>query len=124
MGTRISTLVGAAVVVFGIATGAAAQSGPVHRGVVHDHRGTPLPGVVVTIAHPGQNAVRVVLTDLRGEYSVPELEHRTRYDIQVSHPEFRKTRLRAAPGDRITVTLKPRRSCWIARRQGSRGEPR
>lgn len=124
MGARIRRLIGAAVVVFGTATGAAAQDAPAHRGIVHDHTGTPLPGVVLTIVHPDETAVRVVVTDLLGAYAVGDLERGTRYTIHVSHPEFRKTRLRAAPGDRVSVTLKPRRACWIARRQGPRGEPR
>jgi hypothetical protein len=116
MGTRIRALLGAAAVVFGLATGAAAQSGPL-RGVVHDHTGTPMPGAVVTIAHPQQTAVRVVLTDLRGEYAVGELERGTRYKVDISHPEFRKVRLQASAGERVHVTLKPRRSCRSASRQ-------
>ena len=73
--------------------------------------GHPVPGVVVTIEHPQQTAVRVVVTDLRGAYAVDELESGTRYTVRVSHPHFRKARLEAAAGDRISVRLKPRRSC-------------
>ena len=109
MGTRIRSLFAAAAVVFGFATGAAAQSAPL-RGMVHDHTGTPMAGVVVTVEHPQQTAVRVVLTDLRGQYAVDELERGTRYNVHVSHPKFRKARLKASAGDEVTVKLKPRRS--------------
>jgi hypothetical protein len=110
MGTRIRSLFAAAAVVFGFAPGAAAQPDPI-RGVVHDHMGTPMPGVVVTVEHPQQTAVRVVLTDLQGQYAVGQLERGTRYTVHVSHPKFRKARVKAAAGERINVKLKPRRSC-------------
>jgi hypothetical protein len=110
MGTRIRSLFTAAAVVFGSATGAAAQPDPL-RGVVHDHTGTPVPGVVVTVEHPQQTAIRVVLTDLQGQYAVRELERGTRYNIHVSHPKFRQARVKASAGDRVNVKLKPRRSC-------------
>jgi hypothetical protein len=118
MSARIRSLAMAAAVVFGIATGAAAQSNPI-QGVVHDATGTPVPGVVVTISHPQQATVRVVLTDLQGRYVVNELDPRTQYDVQVSHPKFRKTRVKAGAGDEINVTLKPRRSCRPAARQAA-----
>jgi hypothetical protein len=110
MGTRIRSLVVAAAVVFGFATGTAAQSDPL-RGVVHDHTGTPVSGVVVTVEHPQRTVVRVVLTDLQGAYAVSELERGTRYNVHVSHPKFRRTRLKAAAGEQVNVRLKPRRSC-------------
>ena len=110
MGTRIRGFVGAAAVVFGFTTGAAAQSMTVHTGIVRDHTGVPVAGVVVTVQHPQETAVRVVVTDLRGKYEVPELERGIRYTVQVSHPEFRKTRVQASAGDHVTVQLKPRRS--------------
>ena len=122
MGTRIRTLFGAAAVVFGLATvttGAAAQSNPVHKGVIQDHTGAPMPGVVVTVEHPQQEVVRVVLTDLHGEYAVGELEPGVRYKVHVSHPEFRKTRLHASAGDKVIVKLKPRRSSRSAAQQAS-----
>jgi hypothetical protein len=114
MSTRIRRLIAAAAVVFGFATGAAAQSTAFHRGVVQDHRGAPVPGVVVTVQHPQDTAVRVVLTNLHGEYEVGDLEHGVRYRLQVSHPEFRKTRLQASADDHVIVRLKPRRPCRSA----------
>jgi len=109
MGTRIRSLLAAAAVVFGFATGAAAQPDPL-RGVVHDHTDTPMPGVVVTVLHPQQAAIRVVVTDLKGQYAVDQLERGTRYTLHVSHPKFRKARLEAVAGDEVNVKLKPRRS--------------
>ena len=121
MGTRIARLFGAAIVVFGFATGAAAQSDPIHRGVVYDHTDVPMPGVVVTIHHPQQQAVRVVLTDQWGEYAVADLERGTRYTVSLSHPLFRPARVQAAAGDHINVKLKPRRSLRLVA-QGAHGE--
>lgn len=109
MGTRIRRLFMAAAVVFGFATGAAAQSDPVHRGVVHDHTGAPMPGAVVTIQHPQRTAVRVALTDEWGEYVVGALQPGVRYKVHVSHPKFRETRLQASAGEQVIVKLKPRR---------------
>ena len=123
MGARIRSLVGAAAVVFGCATGAAAQSAPL-RGRVHDHTGTPMAGVVVTVEHPQQTAVRVVLTDLRGQYAVDELERGTQYNVRISHPEFRKARLKASAGDEVTVKLQPRRSCERGVKQAAIVAPR
>jgi hypothetical protein len=108
MSTRIRGLLTAAAVVF--ATTAAAQSAPL-QGVVRDESGRPVPGVVVTVEHPEETAVRVVLTDLNGRYAVRELERGTRYRVEASHPSFRKARVAAEPGRGVIVTLKPRRSC-------------
>lgn len=123
MGTRIRGAFAAAAVVFGFATSAAAQPAPL-QGVVQDHAGKPLPGAVVTIEHPEQTAVRVVLTDLQGSYAVDELEHGTRYTLRVSHPKFRKARLKASPGERVNVTLKPRRLCRHEARTAAHVLPR
>ena len=123
MSTRIRGIFAAAAVVFAISTSAAAQPRPL-EGVVHDHMGHPVPGVVVTIEHPQQTAVRVVVTDLRGTYAVSELDSGTRYTVRVSHPHFRKVRLNAVPGDRINVRLKPRRLCRPEAQQASNALPR
>src|SRR5688572_23723447 len=109
MGTRIRRLFAGAVVVFGFAATAAAQPAPL-QGIVQDHAGNPLPGVVVTIAHPQETVVRVVVTDLQGGYAVDQLERGTQYRVRISHPDFRKARLKVWAGDRITVRLNPRRS--------------
>ena len=122
MGTRIARLFQVAIVVFGFATTATAQSDPLHRGVVHDQTGTPMPGVVVTIQHPQQEVVRVVLTDQWGEYAVGDLERGTRYTIRLTHPRFRPEKVQAAAGDHINVTLKPRRRYRSAVRQASNVE--
>ena len=108
MAARFRRILAAAVVILGSATNAAAQPAPV-RGVVQDSTGNPVPGVVVTVEHPQQTAVRVALTDLQGAYEVRELQRGTRYRIEISHPEFRKATLRAEPGERVDVKLKPRR---------------
>ena len=118
MGTRIRSLFAAAAMVFGFAAGVAAQSDPVHRGIVHDHTGAPMSGAVVIIQHPQQTAVRVALTDEWGEYAVSGLEHGVRYKLQVSHPRYRKTQLQASAGDHVIVKLKPRR-----RSSGSAAQP-
>jgi len=119
MGIRIRTLLAVAAVVFGFGTTAAAQSNGVLRGLVRDQTGMPMPGVVVTLEHPQEEAVRVVLTDLRGEYKVPDLDRGTRYNVLVSHPQFHKTRLQAEADDRITVRLKPKRACHVTRKTES-----
>ena len=118
MAARYCTVAAVAALVLGFATGAAAQSGPPHRGVVRDHSGNPVPGVVVTLQHPEETAIRVVLTDLRGRYEVSALERGVRYDVQMSHPAFRKARVKASAGDRVSVNLKPR-SCRRAAQQAS-----
>jgi hypothetical protein len=118
MGTRIRSTLLAAAVVFGLAMHAAAQPAPL-QGEVRDQTGQPLPGVVVTVEHPEETAVRVVLTDLHGQYTVRGLDRSTRYDVEVSHPRFRKTRLEAAGGERVSVRLKPRRSCRSGGEQAS-----
>lgn len=119
MGTRIRALLAVAAVVFGFGAAAEAQSNGPLRGLVRDHTGLPLPGVVVTVEHPQREAVRVVLTDLRGEYEVTNLDRGTRYSVLVSHPQFRKARLEAEADDRITVRMKPKRRCRSGRRPDS-----
>lgn len=114
MGNRIRTPLAIAALVFGFGTGAAAQSNGVLRGLIRDQTGKPVPGVVVTVEHPRQAAVRVALTDLRGEYAVPGLDRGTVYKVEVSHPQFRKKQLQAEADDRVTVRIKPRRNCRIS----------
>jgi hypothetical protein len=104
------TLLATAAVVLGLATGTQAQTGPIHRGIIYDHTGTPMPGAVVTITHPQDSVVRVVITDQWGEYVVRALDPRARYDVEVSHPHFRRARLRVVPAGYVNVTLKPRKS--------------
>jgi len=104
-------LVAAAAVILALSATAAAQSAPL-RGVVQDHRGNPVVGAVITVEHPQEKtAVRVAVTNLSGEYAVDRLERITPYVVRVSHPEFQKARATSYAGDRLTVRLKPRRSC-------------
>ena len=111
MEARIRTLLAAAVVVFGLATAVSSQPDAVLTGVVHDHTGAPAVGAVVTIAHPEQKQVRVVATNLYGEYAVAGLDRHTIYEVHVSHPQFRKARLQARADGHLRVQLKPRRGC-------------
>jgi hypothetical protein len=124
MGTKVRRLIAAAIVVFGLVSGAAAQPGPVHHGVVHDASGRPLPGAVVVFEHPEQTEVRVAVTGRWGEYTVRGLESGTRYDVIVSHPGFHKARLQASIGDHINVQLRPRSSYSNAGLRASGGGPR
>jgi hypothetical protein len=109
MGTHIRGLLFALMLVAG-AEGAAAQDSASIRGVVRDHTGTPLPGAVITLAHPDEAQVRVVITDLEGEYRVDGLEAATEYRLEISHPQFRKRELRIRPGTAAgeTIRLDPR----------------
>lgn len=119
MGNKVALLFAAGLFIFGNATTGAAQPEAVLRGTVQDPRGTPTPGVVVTVEEPQASFVRVALTDLRGEYRIEGLDGETEYLVRARHPQFRETRLkaRAAAHDApLTVTLKPRRSCLISRR--------
>jgi hypothetical protein len=124
MGTKVRRLIAAAIVVFGLVSGVAAQPGPVHHGVVHDPNGRPLPGAVVVFEHPEQTQVRVAVTDRWGEYTVRGLESGTRYSVIVSHPGFHKARLQASGRDHINVQLRPRSSYSNAGFRASAGGPR
>lgn len=106
----------AAFVLLGLSATASAQSDPLHRGVVYDDRGAPMPGVVVVLEHPRERGVRVAVTDHWGEYAVDHLDRGTRYVVHFTHPAFRTARLQASAGDHINVTLKPKRPPEDARR--------
>ena len=115
MGTSIRQVLVAAVIVLAPAA-AAAQDGAVLSGVVYDPSGTPTPGVVVTVTHPERNAVRVVVTNLQGEYRLEGLEEGTEYRVEVSHPKFRKLRVTipVVRGQTPVVTrLNPRKNCVL-----------
>jgi hypothetical protein len=109
MKARIRTLLAAAAVVFGFATHSQGQTGPIHRGIIYDHTGAPMPGAVVTFSHPQDSAVRVAVTDQWGEYAVRALDPRTRYVVEISHPAYRTARMQTSPASYINVRLKPRR---------------
>ena len=114
---RMRNLAGAVLLGLVTAPVAAAQTGAVLSGVVHDRAGNPVPGVVVTIVDPEKLGTRVVLTDQSGVYFVDRLHYGTAYAVDVSHPRFRKSRLKAVANEGeipVHVTLDPRRT-WLAR---------
>jgi hypothetical protein len=114
MGTMLSRIATAAILLLGSAATADAQYGAAIRGVIRDVAGRPTAGAVVTLSHPGARLVRVAVTDLRGEYAIHGLEPGAEYVVQVTHPNFRKERVQArayAASQHVTpVRLKPRRA--------------
>lgn len=116
MANRIRKLVGAALLVLVIVPPAAAQTGAVLSGVVHDRAGNPVPGVVLTIVDPAKPEARVVVSDQRGAYFVDHLNYGTPYAVDVSHPRFRKSRVRATANEGeipVDITLHPRRTALV-----------
>jgi hypothetical protein len=112
MVSRIRNLIVAGLLVLGSVPAAAAQTGGVLTGVVHDGAGNPVPGVVLTIVDPAQPGARVVVTDQHGVYFIDRLDYGTAYDVEVSHPRFRKSRLQASANEGetgIQIALYPRR---------------
>ena len=113
MAGRIRALVAAAAVILGFGSASAAQTGGVLSGVVHDRTGNPVPGVVLTVLDPAKPEPRVVITDQRGSYSVDRLHSGTEYAVSVSHPRFRKSRVRARANEGeapVHITVHPRRN--------------
>ncbi len=114
MRTIIGRIASAVVLVLGLAVTADAQYAAAVRGVIHDAKGRPAPGVVVTLSHPTTPVIRVALTDLRGEYVIRGLEPGVEYVVQVTHPNYRKERLEArayaAVQEPTRVQLTPRRT--------------
>lgn len=110
MPSRIQKLLGAALLVLGIAPAATAQTGGVLSGVVRDRAGNPVPGVVLTIVEDGKVATRTVVTDQRGVYFVDRLDYGAPYLLDVSHPRFRKSHVQASANEGETpvhITLAP-----------------
>jgi hypothetical protein len=95
MSSRASTLVATAVLVLAFSSAAAAQMGAVLSGVVHDRTGEPVSGVVLTIVDPVNGDARVAISDTRGMYFIDRLHYGVPYALDVSHPRFRKSRVRA-----------------------------
>ena len=113
MARRIRNLVVAGVLMLAIVPAAAAQTGGVLTGIVHDRTGKPVPGVVLTIVDPEEQAVRVVVTDQRGVYFVDRLHYGRAYAVDVSHRRFRESRLQASANEGelpLDIALEPRRS--------------
>jgi hypothetical protein len=114
MRTMMIKVASAAILVLGLAGTADAQYSAAVRGVIHDAKGRPAPGVVVTLSHPTPPVIRVAVTDLRGEYVIRGLEPGVEYVVHVTHPNYRKERLAArayaAVQEPTRVQLKPRRT--------------
>jgi len=99
MSSRALTLVTTAVLVLAFSSVAAAQTGAVLSGVVHDRAGEPVSGVVLTIVDPIKGDTRVGISDSRGMYFVDRLHYGVQYAVDVSHPRFRKSRVRAGANE-------------------------
>jgi hypothetical protein len=114
MRTMILRIASAVILVLGLAVTAGAQYSAAVRGVIHDGKGRPAPGVVVTLSHPTGRIIRVAVTDLRGQYVIGGLEPGVEYEVHLTHPNYRKERLEtrayAAVQEPTRVQLKPRRT--------------
>ena len=114
MRAMLVRIASAVVLVLGLAVTADAQYSAAVRGVVHDAKGRPAQGVVVTLSHPTTPLIRVAVTDLRGQYVIKGLEPGVEYIVHVTHPNFRKERLEtrayAAVHEPARVRLKARRT--------------
>lgn len=113
---RMLTLVATAVLVLAFSSAAAAQTGAVLSGVVHDRAGEPVSGVVLTIVDPVKGETRVAISDSRGMYSVDRLHYGTQYAVDVSHPRFRESRVWASANEgdtAVDIALVPPRSRFV-----------
>jgi hypothetical protein len=95
----VLTLVATTVLVLAFSSAAAAQMGAVLSGVVHDRAGQPVSGVVLTIVDPVKGDTRLAISDSGGMYFVDHLHYGVRYAVDVSHPRFRKSRVRATANE-------------------------
>ena len=93
--SRALTVVATAVLVLALSFSSAAQTGAVLSGVVHDRAGEPVSGVVLTIVDPVKGDTRVAISDSRGMYFVDRLHYEVQYAVDVIHPRFRRSRVRA-----------------------------
>jgi len=112
MAVALRNLIVATLLVLTFVPVAAAQTGAVLTGVVHDEHGNPVPGAVLTLVDSTQNGTRVVVTDSRGAYLVDRLTYGRAYDLGVSHPQFRTSRLSASANEgdvAVNVAMHPRR---------------
>ena len=111
----ILTLIATAMLVLAFSSLAAAQTGAVLSGVVHDRAGEPVPGVVLTIVDPVKGDTRVAISDSRGMYVVDRLHYGTPYAVDVSHPRFRDSRVWASANEgdtAVDIALVPQRSAF------------
>jgi Carboxypeptidase regulatory-like domain len=110
------TLVATAMLVLAFSSAAAAQTGAVLSGAVHDQAGEPVSGVVLTIEDPITGDTRVTISDSRGMYSVDRLHYGTQYAVDVSHPRFRESRVWASANEgdtAVDIALVPPRSRFV-----------
>ena len=117
MWSKVWTLAATAALMLAFSSAAAAQTGAVLSGVVHDRTGEPVSGVVLTIVDPVKRDTRVVVTDLRGMYFVDRLHYGVEYALDVSHPRFRNSRVRATANEGekpVDITLVPPRSRLVS----------
>ena len=115
---RLPTFVATAVLVLAFSSSlAAAQTGAVLSGVVHDRAGAPVAGVVLTIVDPIEDDTRVAISDSHGRYFVDRLHYGTPYTVDVSHPRFRKSRVEARANEgetAVDIALVPPRSAFAS----------
>jgi hypothetical protein len=116
MSSKALTFVVTAVLVLAFSSAAAAQTGAVLSGLVHDRAGEPVSGVVLTIVDPIKGDTRVAISDSRGMYFVDRLHYEVQYAVDASHPRFRKSRVRARANEGETpvhIALAPPRSRFV-----------
>ena len=109
-------LVATAMLVLAFSSAAAAQTGAVLSGVVHNRTGEPVSGVVLTIEDPITGDTRVAISDSRGMYFVDRLHYGTQYAVDVSHPRFRESRMWASANEgdtAVDIALVPQRSAFV-----------
>jgi hypothetical protein len=113
MASRVAPFVAAVVLGLGMTFVAEAQTAGVISGIVQDRTGQPVSGAVLTISDPARPVTRVVVTDLQGGYFVDHLHYGTAYDVDITHPRFRKSRLHTMANEGnipVHIALEPRRS--------------
>ncbi len=99
----MKTLLAAALMVFGLAVLAAAQSAAVVVGSIVDQTGAPLAGVRVTIRGV---AVRIAVTGTAGDFAFSDVPDGD-YEISAELSGFERARraVRVLAGERVTVSL-------------------
>jgi hypothetical protein len=112
MGKRYQRFIVGLGMVLMLAWTAGAQDAAVLTGSVRDAHGVAVPTAVVTVTAPDLSVVRVVATDQRGEYSIGDLVSGQEYAVEVSHPDFRKLRMRvrvSSPEQDLQLRLRAKR---------------
>jgi len=99
----MKTLLAIALMVFGLAGPAAAQSGSAVVGSIGDQTGAPIAGVRVTIRGV---VVRMVATDAAGDFAFSDVPDGD-YEISAELSGFERARraVRVLAGERVTVSL-------------------